>query len=100
MVVRDLHVESGARVAQVFAHEDSALLADEKSGRVGIAADVIRADGQIGDLEVLGTVDVEALVEHTVLDDRVALLGRHAAGSERVPCRLEEALLASFVWTT
>jgi hypothetical protein len=37
-------------------------------------------------------VYVEALVEHTVLDDAVALLGRHRARAERVPGGLDVAL--------
>jgi hypothetical protein len=37
-------------------------------------------------------VDVESLIEHTVLDDAVALLGSHGAGSEAVPGGLGVAL--------
>jgi hypothetical protein len=44
-----------------------------------VAANIVRANGQIGNLEVLDTVDVEALIEHTVLNDAVALLRGHGA---------------------
>lgn len=37
-------------------------------------------------------MDVESLVEHAVLDDAVALLGCHGAGSEAVPGGLDVAL--------
>jgi hypothetical protein len=56
-----------------------------------VAADVVRADRQVADLQALDTVDVQALVKNTVLDDRVAALGCHAAGSERVPGGLDMA---------
>lgn len=69
MVVRDLHVEGRARVAEILASEDGALLTDEQRGGVSVAADVVGADGQIGDLEILGAVHIQALVEHTVLDN-------------------------------
>jgi hypothetical protein len=44
-------------------------------------------------LEALDAVDVEALVEHTVLDDAVTLLGGHRARAEGVPGGLDVALL-------
>lgn len=86
------HVESVARVAEILSHEHGGLLANEEGGRVGVAADVVRADGEVGDLETLDAVDVESLVEHAVLDDAVALPGRHGAGSEAVPGGLDVAL--------
>lgn len=81
MVFWHTHLQGAAAVAQVLGGEDGALLADEQSGGVGVAADVVGADGQVGDLEALDAVHVEALVEDTVLDDRVALAGSHGASS-------------------
>jgi len=49
-------------------------------------------DGKISDLEALDTVNVQSLVENTVLDDAVALARRHAARAKRVPGRLNVAL--------
>ena len=92
MVLRNLHVESAATVSQVFGRQHRALLTDEQRSAVSVAADVVGADGQIGDLQALDAVDVETLVEYTVLDDAVALLGRHGARAERVPGGLDVAL--------
>ena len=92
MVLRNLHVQSAATVSQVFGRQHRALLTDEQCGAVGVAANVVGADGQIGDLQALDAMDVETLVEHTVLDDAVALLGCHRARAERVPGGLDVAL--------
>jgi len=94
VVVGDLHVESAAAVAQVLTRKYGALLANEERSRVRVATDVVGADGQVGDLEALDAVDVEALVEHTVLDDGVAVPGCHGAGTERVPGGLNVACSA------
>lgn len=48
-------------------------------GRTSVASNIIRTDGQVGDLEVLDAVHIEALIEDTVLDDTVALLRSHGA---------------------
>lgn len=85
MVVGDLHVEGAAAVTQVLSRKHGALLADEERSRVRVATDVVGADGQVGDLKALNAVDIQALVEHTVLDDGVAVPGSHGAGAERVP---------------
>ena len=89
MVVRNLHVESRAGVAQVLTGQHSALLADQQRSGIRVAADVVGADGKIGNLEALDAVDVEALVEHAVLDDGVALAWCHGTGTERVPSGLD-----------
>ena len=47
--------------------------------RTGVASDVVGADRKIGNLEVLDAMDVQALVQDTVLDDAVALLRSHRA---------------------
>lgn len=60
--------------------------------REGVAADVVRADGQIGNLEMLDAVHVKALVQDTVLHDAVTILRRHGAGSKRMPCGLAMTL--------
>ena len=51
-----------------------------------------RANGKIRNLQPGHAVHVQALVQDAVLDDAVALLGGHAAGAERVPCRLHVPL--------
>jgi hypothetical protein len=63
--------------------------------RVGVTADIVRANGQVRNLQALDTVDVEALIEHTVLDDAVTLLRGHGARAEGVPGCLNVALLKS-----
>jgi hypothetical protein len=60
--------------------------------RIGVTSNVVRADGQVRNLQALDAVDVEALIEHTVLDDAVTLLGGHGARAERVPGGLDVAL--------
>lgn len=62
------------------------------NGKSELTSNVVRADRKISNLEALDAVDVQALVEHTVLDDAVALLGRHGAGSQAVPGALDVAL--------
>lgn len=85
MVVGDLHVQRAAAVAQVLTRKHCTLLSNEKCSRVCVATDVVGADGQIGNLETLDAVDVKALVEDTMLDDGVAVLGSHGTSTERVP---------------
>jgi hypothetical protein len=87
----DLHVESAAAVAQVLTRKHGALLSNEERSRVCVATDVVGADGQVGDLEALDAVDIQALVKNTVLDDGVAVPGSHGAGTERVPGGLDVA---------
>lgn len=62
------------------------------NGKSELTSNVVRADREISNLEALDAVDVKALIEHTVLDDAVALLGRHGAGSQAVPGALDVAL--------
>jgi hypothetical protein len=92
VVLRDSHVQSAATISQVFGGQHGALLTNQQRSAVGVAADVVGADGQIGDLQALDTVHVEALVEHTVLDDTVALSGSHGARAQGVPGGLDVAL--------
>ena len=54
--------------------------------REGVAANIVRADGQVGDLEVLDAVDVQSRIQDTVLDNAVALSRSHGAGAQAVPC--------------
>lgn len=44
-----------------------------------VAADVVGAHAEVSNLQALNIVYVEALVQHTMLDDAVALLGRDGA---------------------
>ena len=92
MVLRNAHVQSAAAVAQVFGSEHGTLLANQECSTIGVTSDIVRADGQIGDLQALDAVHVEALVQNTVLDDAVTLLGGHRARAERVPGSLDVAL--------
>jgi hypothetical protein len=85
MVLWHLHVQSLARVPEVFTNKHRALLTNEQCSAVRVAAHVIRADGQICNLEALHSVHVQALVEYAVLDDRVAIARRHGARTEGVP---------------
>lgn len=80
VVVGHPHLQGSARVAKILGDERGSLLANEQSGRVGVAADVVGTDGKIGDLEALDAVNVQALVQNTVLDDAVALSGGHGTG--------------------
>ena len=56
-----------------------------KTYREGVATNVVRADGEIGDLQVLDAVNIESFIQHAVLDDIVAILGSHTTGTQRVP---------------
>jgi hypothetical protein len=44
-----------------------------------VAANIVRTDGKISDLEILDAVDVETLIEDTMLNDAIAFLGSHGA---------------------
>jgi hypothetical protein len=99
MIIRDLHLQSLATVAQVLGNKHSALLTNQEGRGIcriiisqksqesrrkqvlltSVAANIVRADGQISYLEVLDTVDVQALVEHAVLNNAVALFRGHGA---------------------
>lgn len=92
MVGGHTHLQRVTTVAQVFSSQDRTLLTDEQSRREGVAADVVRADGQIRHLEVLDAMDVETLIQNTMLDDAVALARCHGAGAEGVPGSLAMAL--------
>jgi hypothetical protein len=92
LVSRDLHLKSLTRVSEVLSNKHSTLLTNEQSSRVRVATHVVGADGKISNLESLDAMDVESLVEDTVLDDAVTLLGSHGAGSKGVPGRLGVAL--------
>ena len=47
---------------------------------------VVGTDGKIAHLQAGNAVDVEAFIDHAVLDNVVALDGSHRAGAQRVPC--------------
>jgi hypothetical protein len=46
---------------------------------------IVRADRQVRDLQALDAVDIETLVEDTVLHNLIAILGSHTTGTKRVP---------------
>jgi uncharacterized ParB-like nuclease family protein len=52
----------------------------EGSRNARVAADIVGTDAKIGHLEPLNVVDVQTLIQHTMFDDAVALLGCHRAG--------------------
>lgn len=85
MIVRHLHIQRRARVPEILTRQDGTLLANQQGGAVRVAADIVGADGKVGNLEALDAVDVEALVEDAVLDDGVAFARGHGAGAEGVP---------------
>ena len=73
-------------------YQHRALLTNQQRCAEGVASDVVRADRQVRYLEVLDTVDIESLVEHTVLDDVVTLSRCHGAGTKRMPSCLNVTL--------
>ena len=79
---RDLHLQRVSTVPEVLRDKHSSLLANKQCRAVSIAPDVVRADGQVGAFETLDAVDVEAFVQDTVFDDRVAFAGGHRACAE------------------
>lgn len=92
MIVGHLHVKCRARVTQVFGNQHSTLLTNQQRSAIGVATHIIRTDGQIGNLQALDTVDVEAFVQDTVLDDGVSFLGGHGTGAQTVPSGFHMAL--------
>lgn len=60
--------------------------------REGVAADVVGADREIRDLQVLDAMDVQSRVQDTMLDNTVALPWSHAASAEGVPGSLAVTL--------
>jgi len=58
LVVRDAHVKSLTRVAQVLGRQDAALLSDQQGSAVRVTADVVGADGKVGDLETCTSTNV------------------------------------------
>lgn len=65
------------RLAKIFRSENSALLTDQQSSAVSVAADIVRADGEISDLQAFDAVDIQTLVDDAMLNDAVAVLGTH-----------------------
>ena len=92
MILRNPHVESTAAIPEVLSSEDSTLLTNQQRSAVGVAANIVWADGQIGDLEALDSMDVKTLVEHAVLDDAVAFFRSHGASAQGVPGGLDVTL--------
>lgn len=99
MVLWHLHVESAAGIPQVLGGEDGALLANEKGSAIGVATDIVGADRQVSDLEALDTVDVETLVQDTMCDNIVAILGAHGAGAQGVPGLVRKSQLRDKTYT-
>lgn len=49
------------------------------SSGLRVASDIIGTDAEICDLQPLYIVDIEALIQHAVLDDAVSFLRGHGA---------------------
>ncbi len=79
---RHLHLQRITTIPQILRDEHSSLLANKQCGTIRVAADIVRANGQIGAFETGDAVDVEAGVEDAVFYYRVAFFGGHAAGAE------------------
>lgn len=79
---RHLHLQRLPTVPEVLRDDHGGFLADQQSRAVGVAADVVGADGQVGTFETGDAVYVEAGVQDAVFDDRVAFAGGHGAGAE------------------
>jgi hypothetical protein len=92
MVGRNTHLKCITRVSEILSRKHSTLLTNQQSGREGVAANVVRTDRQIRDLEILDAVDIETLIEHTMLHDIITLARRHGTGPEGVPGGLAVAL--------
>jgi hypothetical protein len=60
--------------------------------REGVAADVVRADREIRDLQVLNAMDIQSLIQDTMLDNAVALSRAHRACAQAVPSSLRVSL--------
>lgn len=60
--------------------------------RESVAANVVGTDTEIRHFQVLDAVDVQSLVQDTMLDDVIAILWTHATSSKRVPGSLAVAL--------
>lgn len=92
MILRHFHIEIRTGVSNVLGSEDGAFLADQQGRTERIAANIVRANGQVAYFEALDTVDVQALVYHSVLDDGIAFARSHAACSQAVPGCFDMAL--------
>ena len=58
----------------------------------GVATHVVRAHGKVGDLQVLDTVDIQSLVQNTMLDNAVAFTRSDTASTKRMPGGFNMAL--------
>lgn len=60
--------------------------------REGVATDIVGAHRKIRNLQVLDSVDIQSLVQDTMLDDAVTLFRSNTASTKRMPCSLDVAL--------
>jgi hypothetical protein len=91
IIIRHLHIERTSTVPQILTRQHRTLLTNKQCSAVRVAAHIIRTDRQISYLEALDAMHIQALVEHAVLDDRVAFARGHGARAEGVPCGLDMA---------
>jgi hypothetical protein len=91
MILRHLHIQRLTTIPKILARQHRTLLANQQRRAVRVAPNIVRANRQVRDLEALDAVHVEALVEHAVLDNRVAFARGHAARAEGVPCGFDVA---------
>jgi exoribonuclease II len=52
---------------KVLADKICSLLANKERRRVGVCAQIVRTDTQVDTLQVLGTIDIEAMINNTSL---------------------------------
>jgi hypothetical protein len=72
-------------ISQILSGEHSTFLADQESRGVGVASNIVGANGKISNLQALDAVDIETFVEYTVLDDGISVTRSHGTSSEAVP---------------
>jgi len=70
--------------AEVLRHEISSLFSDQQSRRVGVGPEIVGADTQVNDLEVLSAENVETPINDTSFFPRL-----HGARSQAVPGGLD-----------
>ena len=73
-------------------NNDKSATGEVKTYRKGVAANIVRAYREIRNLQVLDSVDVQSLVQDTMLDNAVTLLRSDTASAKRVPCGFNMSL--------
>lgn len=82
---RDLHLQRLPTISQILRHKHRGLLSDQQRRTISVAPYVIGADTQVRTLQAFHTMNVQSLIKHSMLHNRVAFAGRHGACAEGVP---------------